>query len=328
MSERNSQLYFQNLFGESPCSDLIQRRLNNFRKGICRVEVSAQLVSAKPFIAIQAQQRQGFAKMLSIIVSTLTIITQMALSHVIRMHVASNITHDLIRGAVLELIASAEMCGTCFELVIIADNYGVGAYAVYLFFMTIWWGQSWGPATACPYSLLEDYVESGSDPKEVATKVAAQVVGGIASFRWVKKLWVMELAATHVGRGVDACSADLQVPVLYGFLIELLLTCACRLVSRGLGELEPKYASSIESFFATSMVVLAFNYSGGYFNPVLATGLKWGCRGHTHFEHVVVYWAGSILGSMVSMKLWSIGSVKQTLLRPFQTKPVKEEKTD
>ena len=65
----------------------------------------------------------------------------------------------------------------------VADNYGVGAYAVYLFLMTIWWGMSWGPATACPYSLLEEYVEQGADPKEVVVKIAAQVVGGIASFR-------------------------------------------------------------------------------------------------------------------------------------------------
>lgn len=72
----------------------------------------------------------------------------------------------------------------------------------------------------------------------------------------MKRLWVMELAATHIGRGVDSCSADLQVPMIYGFFIELILTCTCRLVSRGLGELEPKYASSIDSFFGTSMVLL------------------------------------------------------------------------
>lgn len=67
---------------------------------------------------------------------------------------------------------------------------------------------------------------------------------------------MMEFAATHMGRGVDDCSADLQVPVVFGFLIEAVLTCACRLFSRTLGELEPKFASVIDSFFATSMVIL------------------------------------------------------------------------
>ena len=66
----------------------------------------------------------------------------------------------------------------------------------------------------------------------------------------------MEFTMTHVGRGVDDCSADLAVPVVYGFLIECLLTCACRIVSRALGEIEPKFASAIDSFFATSMVIV------------------------------------------------------------------------
>ncbi|KAG7172158.1 Aquaporin-11-like 2 [Homarus americanus] len=180
----------------------------------------------------------------------------------------------------------------------VADNYGVYTYAVYLFLMTIWWGQSWGTATACPYSLLEEYVEVGAHPLEVVLKIICQVIGGLASFRWVKYIWMMEFAQTHVGRGIDDCSADLQVPVFFGFLIECVLTCACRIISRA----------------------LAFNYSGGYFNPVLATGLKWNCRGHTNTEHIIVYWAGSILGAMLSIKLWNLATVKNVLVGPFKPK--------
>ncbi|XP_047478104.1 aquaporin-11-like isoform X1 [Penaeus chinensis] len=257
---------------------------------------------------------------MSIVVSSLTIATQLALSHVIRGRLSDLIQNELLKGCLLELVAAAEMCGSCYELIIIADNYGVYAYAVYLWLMTIWWGQSWGTATACPYSLLEEYVEVGSDAVSVVLKIIAQVIGGLMSFRWVKYVWMMELAATHVGRGVDDCTADLQVPVVAGFLIECVLTCACRLVSRALGEIEPKFASAIDSFFATSMVVLAFNYSGGYFNPVLATGLKWSCRGHTNAEHVIVYWAGSILGAMLSIRLWNLAVVKNTMVGPFKPK--------
>ena len=165
--------------------------------------------------------------------------------------------------------------------------------------------------------------------------------------RWVKRLWMMELAMTHVGRGIDHCDADLQVPVIYGFLFECILTCLCRLMSRGLGELEPKFASAIDSFFGTSMVIVgkfmeltfcrhlttkilffsAFNYSGGYFNPALATGLKWGCKGHSHAEHIVVYWAGSILGSMLSIKLWNLPSFKDNFVKQLTIlKPTIEEK--
>ncbi|XP_042205883.1 uncharacterized protein LOC121855106 isoform X2 [Homarus americanus] len=120
---------------------------------------------------------------MSILVSSLTIATQMALSHVIRGRLSEMLQNEMLKGCLLELVAAAEMCGTCYELVIVADNYGVYTYAVYLFLMTIWWGQSWGTATACPYSLLEEYVEVGAHPLEVVLKIICQVIGGLASFR-------------------------------------------------------------------------------------------------------------------------------------------------
>ena len=33
----------------------------------------------------------------------------------------------------------------------VADNYGVMAYSVFLFTLTIWFSRQWGEATACPY---------------------------------------------------------------------------------------------------------------------------------------------------------------------------------
>lgn len=48
-------------------------------------------------------------------------------------------------------------------------------------------------------------------------------------------------------------------------------------------------------------LIAAFNFSGGYFNPALATSLKLGCEGHTLLEHFVVYWIGATLGSVASL---------------------------
>jgi glycerol uptake facilitator-like aquaporin len=50
----------------------------------------------------------------------------------------------------------------------------------------------------------------------------------------------------------------------------------------------------------------AFNYSGGYFNPVLATSLKFGCRGHTAIEHIAVYWIGASLGAVASIYVYPL----------------------
>ena len=50
----------------------------------------------------------------------------------------------------------------------------------------------------------------------------------------------------------------------------------------------------------------AFSTSGGYFNPVLATGLKFGCKGHTNIEHGIVYWIGSSLGAVSSVYVYPV----------------------
>ena len=65
-----------------------------------------------------------------------------------------------------------------------------------------------------------------------------------------------------------------QVSVLLGFAIEGAATMACRLTSKLLSDSKPQFANAIDSFVATALVVAFFDYSGGYYNPVLATGLK------------------------------------------------------
>ena len=57
--------------------------------------------------------------------------------------------------------------------------------------------------------------------------------------------------------------------MLYGAIIEGVATLLCRLTSKYLGDLEPRYAAAIDSFVATSLVVAAFDYSGGLiFHPL------------------------------------------------------------
>ena len=57
-------------------------------------------------------------------------------------------------------------------------------------------------------------------------------------------------------------------------MIEGAATMVCRLTSKLLSDNKPQFANAIDSFVATALVVAFFDYSGGYYNPVLATGLK------------------------------------------------------
>merc|ERR1712176_695398 len=215
-----------------------------------------------------------------IAISTGYILLIMFLCELLRKAIAP-LNDGLVKTALNEAIAAADLCGVCFELIIIADNYGLAAYGIYLFLATIWWSLHWGDATACPYNHFESCVEGTMTKQETIVRTIAQVIGGVAVFRLIQVLWSIEIAETHVGRSHSAiynvCSADLTVPVLHGAIIEGV---------------------------ATSMVCAAFSTSGGYLNPVLATGLKFGCRGHTPMEFFIVYWIGSSLGAISSIYSW------------------------
>lgn len=74
-------------------------------------------------------------------------------------------------------------------------------------------------------------------------------------YRYVEILWELELVETHAGKVYEDCTADLQVDMLTGALIEAVATCLCRLISRTLVESNAKFGNILDSFFATMMVV-------------------------------------------------------------------------
>nr|XP_018903899.1 PREDICTED: aquaporin-12A [Bemisia tabaci]XP_018903900.1 PREDICTED: aquaporin-12A [Bemisia tabaci]XP_018903901.1 PREDICTED: aquaporin-12A [Bemisia tabaci] len=257
----------------------------------------------------------GTASVFGLAVSTSYIFLTSLIAFWIRKFIHRILNRDTrLRSVLLEFVAAAELCASCFELAIVADNYGILAYAVYLFSLTIWWGYSWGSATACPYTHLEDVIEGRTDLRVALLICWAEIGGGLAIFRYINYLWSLEIASVHKGRANAACTADLQVHMILGALVEAGATCLCRLFSRILGDLEPKFSNYIDAFFGTSLVVAAFNYSGGYFNPVLATALKYGCEGNTTIEHFVVYWIGACLGSVAALTFYN------RYVRPFTQK--------
>merc|ERR1711902_49716 len=109
-----------------------------------------------------------------IAISTGYILLIMFLCELARRTVAP-LNDGLVKTALNEAIAAADLCGVCFELIIIADNYGLAAYGLYLFLATIWWSMHWGDATACPYNHFESCVEGNMSKQETIVRTIAQV---------------------------------------------------------------------------------------------------------------------------------------------------------
>ncbi|CAH2011025.1 unnamed protein product [Acanthoscelides obtectus] len=180
-------------------------------------------------------------------------------------------SESLVKQILLEFIATLELCAACFELIIVADNWGVGAYALYLFLLTIWWSLKWEDASACPYAPLEQVFEGSKNVKTALLIVISQVLAALVTFRYVQVLWALELTETHQGKAYEDCTADLQVDMITGAIIEAVATCLCRLVSRTLSETEARLSTVFDAFFGTAMVVLGKTYvitviRGGFHN--------------------------------------------------------------
>lgn len=250
-----------------------------------------------------------------LIISGLVIAVTLIIANVLRKLIKLVLNENIVRAILLELIATAELCACCFELIIVADNYGVFAYAVYLFLLTVWWSSVWDDATACPYNPLEEILEGTKSITNAIMIIFSQVLGGLVIYQYVRVIWTIELAETHRGRAYEDCVADLTVPMAVGAAIEGLATFLCRIMSRTLSASSLRYANIFDAFFATTLVVAAFNFSGGYFNPALATSLKFGCEGNTFVEHMVVYWVGATAGSIASVYFYKLPPVQKSLCK-------------
>lgn len=90
-------------------------------------------------------------------------------------------------------------------------------YAIYLFFLTIWWSFNWGDATACPYTHIEDVCEGQKSVRNAFLLIWAELVGGLAVFRYIQLLWALEIVPTHKNRAFEDCTTDLQVTIIYNF---------------------------------------------------------------------------------------------------------------
>jgi len=233
----------------------------------------------------------------------------------------------LHRVLCLEFVATAELCAVCFELVIVAEVYGVRMYALLLFILTLWWASHWEDAAACPYIHVENYLEGTNSLRHTILCCLAELAGGFAIYRYVQYTWNLQLSTSHIAKSVWDCDADLQVPALQGAIVEGVATMLCRLTSKMIAAVEPKFGGSIDAFIGTSMVVAALDYSGGYFNPVLATSLKLNCRGNTVVEHVIVYWIGSLAGSALSWWLFQKPIFQDRMINSFGGKPLKPEES-
>jgi len=245
-----------------------------------------------------------------LLVSTAYVLITLATAEFLR-GVTRLLTWGFIRTCCTEFIAIFELSAVCYELNLVSDLYGSAAYWVYLFGASVWWCYRWGEATGCPYTHVEEWLDGGRDGKSGALLALVEVIGGLVFYRFfLFYLWNLEYGESHLERVVQAdCHSDIQTDPWKACVIEAGGVFICQLTGKTLSRLgvfTERTEIIINSAVGTTLVVLAFTTSGGYFNPALATALQFGCEGSTPFQHVLVYWIGDTLGAVGAYYLWKV----------------------
>jgi len=244
--------------------------------------------------------------MFAIIVSVFNIATISFCTHTARV-IVRLVLSGFPRVIAEELVSTLEYCAVCFELALVCDNYGKTMFVIGLYVMNLWWGSCWGDATANPNTHLEDIVRGECEPREAGYKIGAQTVAGLAVWRVVRYLWGLGYSNLHLGKSRElTCLADLQVSVIKGAAVECIITFIDRMNGLSQRHYTWQYSNVFNAILSTGLVVAGLDYSGGYFNPVLAMSLKMGCTGHNLLEHVIVYWLASVVGSMIALKFYRV----------------------
>lgn len=217
----------------------------------------------------------------------------------------------LIKLFIDELISTCELCADCAELNVVYEKHGSLAYGVSLLLLTCLWMETFGEAHTTPGYLAEEYfLITGNGLLKRADTYARFVGQSLAmplAWRFASFYWRYHLMEEHASMLItENCRTSLTTSTLNGFLIELVCCLICRLIEL-LGHkllerqsLSQRVVSLSSSFIQSLLVVMALELSGGYFNPVLAASLEYGCKGIIFYQHAIVFWIGPLVGHVLA----------------------------
>ncbi|XP_052799934.1 aquaporin-11-like [Mya arenaria] len=214
------------------------------------------------------------------------------------------ITPEPLKSYVGSFLATLEMCAYFFENNFIFKNFG----SVWLFIAVIiqcfianrtYFGNSENPCHAFT-QLLEKKISI----TEGLIRIGVQTLAGLASYRFARTLWSLDMVPDHRERYLEtACASDLNVTFLVGFLIEMGATSVDTWMGRQTLLQRSVVDELIKLATGSLMIVLGINMTGMYFNPAMASGHTYGCYGNDAWEHFFVYWAGPFVGCYVAVAI-------------------------
>ncbi|OXA60231.1 aquaporin-11 [Folsomia candida] len=272
---------------------------------------------------LQGLDTPSFSVSVGYIITTAVV---MRLARLILLQVVASKYYQII---LLEFIATFELLATCFEFGVVIETHGFLAYTGLMLIMFNYWGHAWKSpnfpnqsATVAPHPHILDILQRKPGLKTSLTKLFAQLTAASLVYTvYVKPIWSLGYRITHLKRIQQAhCFTHLQVSVTLGLVVEALATFAFSFAIQAFGQRKHNFLSL--PLTLVSIVYAGITYTGCYFNPILASTIQFGCGGITWRDHLVVYWGGPLLGSII-FEMFSKFMTNNSLLRNGNAKKFK-----
>lgn len=208
------------------------------------------------------------------------------------------------KSYIADFLATMEMCAYFFENNFIFKYYGSVCLFVAIVIECMIANRTYFGASENPCKAFVELCKKEISPNTAILKISIQTLAGYASYRFARMIWALDMISDHRERYVETeCATDLNVTFLVGIMVEL----GASLIDTWLNMQNVSKMSLIDEFIKVGngslMIVLGINLTGMYFNPAMAFGHMFGCKGTAMWEHFVVYWIGPFIGSFLALTL-------------------------
>lgn len=266
--------------------------------------------------------------LISVLIIAATLLACDFARRTIRQHFASSLTRSLV----LDFIITIELCTGSFELGVILEHYGVWIWSIGLYLLAFYQCSRWqGFTMPTPLLHLLDCITGQKTWNETALRTLVLLGSGWVTYQYISAVWRLELSTFHSQRPekMATCSIPWKELETYKcFLAEVIgsfiLGIGPNLISDNptLSNNDPAVTAGLVAALVTVTVVAVLDISGGMFNPMLASILLGGCKGHSWLQHILVYWIGAALGTLAAFKTYP---VIKGILYPSIGLEIKEE---
>ncbi|BFY97819.1 hypothetical protein BsWGS_00859 [Bradybaena similaris] len=209
-----------------------------------------------------------------------------------------------IRGYAVDFVSTMEACAYFFENNFVLAHYGSLWFGVAIVIQCFICARTFGESSENPVKALHQLVAREITFGTALVKILVQTLAGLASYRFAKLVWALDLISDHHERYYESsCESDLHVTLFMGFAIELCASLSDTWLGMQTVSSTPILDELIKYINAATMITIGVTTTGMYFNPAMASGHTLGCHGTALWEHFFVYWIGPFLGCFVALQM-------------------------